>query len=159
MYIIDANVFMQAANSYYAFDIVPKFWTWLEVRLGEELFSVEPVKDEILAQNDQLSSWLQGLDDLEWVLSIDDEATQLQMPEITKHCVDYGYKTAGISKFLAGADPWVIARARRDNWTVVTQEVAQPESRKRVKIPDVCDNLGVENIMIFDMLRKLGFSA
>ncbi|WP_374213412.1 DUF4411 family protein [Psychromarinibacter sediminicola] len=32
-------------------------------------------------------------------------------------------------------------------------------SKKRVKIPDVCDDLGVRNMLVFDMLRKVGFSA
>lgn len=159
MYVVDANVFMQAANSYYAFDIVPKFWDWFEGRLGSDLFTVVPVKDEILTQSDDLADWLSKVDDPSWVLPVDDEATQLQMPVITKHCVDYGYRPAGISKFLSGADPWVIACAREKGWTVVTQEIAQPETRKRVKIPDVCDNLGVKNILVFDMLRQLGFAA
>lgn len=159
MHIIDANVFMQASNSYYAFDIVPRFWSWMESRLGNDIFTVAPVKDEILKQSDDLSEWFKSADDPSWVLPVDDEETQLQMPVITKHCVDYGYKSNGIAKFLSGADPWVIARARRDGWTVVTQEISQPETKKRVKIPDVCINVGVEQIIVFDLLRKLGFSA
>jgi len=159
VFIVDANVFMQAANSYYAFDIVPRFWTWMEGRLGHDLFTVVPVGAEILAQSDELSDWFKGVTNPNWVLAVDDQATQLQMPVIAKHCVDYGYKPAGIAKFLSGADPWVIAQAREKGWTVVTQEIAQPETRKRVKIPDVCDNLNVKNILVFDMLRKLSFSA
>lgn len=90
MFIVDANVFMQAANSYYAFDIVPRFWTWMEGRLGQDLFTVIPVGEEILAQNDKLSEWFKAATDPTWVLSVDDQATQLQMPFIAKHCVDYG---------------------------------------------------------------------
>ena len=112
-----------------------------------------------MKQDDALSDWLKANDDPSWVLPVDDEATQLEMPVITQHCVDYGYKTAGIAKFLAGADPWVIARAKRDGWTVVTQELPNPETKKRVKIPDVCNNVGVQQIIVFEMLRKLGFSA
>ena len=159
MFVLDANVFIQAANSYYAFDIVPKFWTWMEEHLGVELFTIAPVNDEISRQGDNLSKWIGGFNNPSWILPVDDEDTQLQMPKITKHCVDHGYKPAGINKFLDGADPWVIACALSHNWCVVTHEVSQPETRKRVKIPDVCDSLGVENIMLFDMLRKLGFSA
>ncbi|MDF0602685.1 DUF4411 family protein [Psychromarinibacter sp. C21-152] len=129
MYVIDANVFIQAANSYYAFDIVPKFWSWLESELGSRLFTITPVKDEILAQKDQLSEWFASVDDPGWVLPADEQPVQLQMPVITKHCFDKGYRPAGISKFLSGADPWVIACAREKGWTVVTQEIAQPEAR------------------------------
>ncbi|MEZ5721406.1 MAG: DUF4411 family protein [Paracoccaceae bacterium] len=159
MFVVDSNVFIQAANSYYAFDIVPKFWDWIEGRIGEELYTVVPVKEEILKQNDDLSEWFKSVDDPSWVLSVDDQPTQLQMPVITKHCVDYGYRPAGISKFLDGADPWVIACARERDWTVVTHEESNPETRKRVKIPDVCDNISVNNVRLFDVLRQLGFSA
>ena len=27
--LLDANVFIQAKNSYYSFDLVPALWTWL----------------------------------------------------------------------------------------------------------------------------------
>lgn len=30
MYLIDSNVLIEAKNRYYAFDIAPGFWTWLE---------------------------------------------------------------------------------------------------------------------------------
>jgi hypothetical protein len=29
MYLLDANVFIDAKNRYFAFDIVPAFWDWL----------------------------------------------------------------------------------------------------------------------------------
>lgn len=30
MYLLDANIFIQAKNRHYAFDVVPGFWRWLE---------------------------------------------------------------------------------------------------------------------------------
>ncbi len=30
MYLLDANVFIDAKNRYYGFDIVPAFWDWLQ---------------------------------------------------------------------------------------------------------------------------------
>ena len=159
MYLIDSNVFMQAANSYYAFDLVPAFWTWVEGKLGTDLFTIEPVKEEVLAQNDALATWFKSVDDPSWVLDVESDGIQLQMPVITQHCVDYGYKLNGISKFLSGADPWVIACAREMNWNVVTHEEPNPMTKKRVKIPDVCASLGVKHVTGFKMLRDLGFSA
>ena len=159
MYVVDSNVFMQAANTYYAFDLVPAFWDWLETRIGTDIFTITAVKEEILAQNDQLANWFASVDDPKWVLPVDDEHTQLQMPKITQHCVDYGYKLPGITKFLSGADPWVIACARAKGWIVVTHEESNPDTKKRVKIPDVCNNLDVQHMMAFEMLRILGFTA
>ncbi|MCQ3804422.1 MAG: DUF4411 family protein [bacterium] len=28
--LLDANVFIQAKHSYYSFDLVPAFWSWLQ---------------------------------------------------------------------------------------------------------------------------------
>ena len=30
MYVVDANVLIEAKNRYYAFDLAPGFWKWLE---------------------------------------------------------------------------------------------------------------------------------
>lgn len=30
MHLVDANVLIEAKNRYYAFDIAPGFWAWLE---------------------------------------------------------------------------------------------------------------------------------
>ena len=157
LYVIESNVFIQAANSYYAFDIAPKFWTWLESQLGETICTVTPVKTEILKQYDQLSTWFRSCDDIAWVLGVDDNGTQSHMPSISQHCFDNGYKESGIKKFLGCADPWVIAKALSINSTVVTHELSQPEAKKRVKIPDVCNHFGVEPITVFDLIRRLGF--
>ena len=39
--------------------------------------------------------------------------------------------------------------------TVVTNEQSAPESRKEVKLPDVCDQFGVRRDHTFTMLRSL----
>ena len=30
MYLLDTNVFIEAKNRYYSFDLAPGFWEWLE---------------------------------------------------------------------------------------------------------------------------------
>jgi hypothetical protein len=45
-YLLDANVFIQAKNQYYGFDIVPAFWAWLIAANGAgTVFSIEKVSD------------------------------------------------------------------------------------------------------------------
>lgn len=39
---------------------------------------------------------------------------------------------------------------------MVTHEQPSPDSRKRVKIPDACEAMGVEYIDIFSVLRRTG---
>lgn len=47
MYVVDANVLIEAKNRYYAFDLAPGFWEWLSrARAAGDVFSVEPVYDD-----------------------------------------------------------------------------------------------------------------
>lgn len=58
MYIIDTNVLIEAKNRYYAFDLAPGFWEWLDLHHHEgTLASIEQVKSEIIRGNDKLSEW------------------------------------------------------------------------------------------------------
>lgn len=64
------------------------------------------------------------------------------------------YPVASQNTFLAGADPLVIAFALRNNHIIVTHEKPEPKSAK-VKIPDVCDALGIEYQNTFAVLETL----
>ncbi|MDE2795692.1 MAG: DUF4411 family protein [Gemmatimonadota bacterium] len=57
--------------------------------------------------------------------------------------------------FATGADGWLVAYARVHGATVVTNEQSAPESRKEIKLPDVCDRFGVLRANTFAMLRAL----
>lgn len=53
MYLIDTNVLVEAKNRYYAFDIAPGFWAWLQqAHQQSHVCSIEPVRDELLIGND-----------------------------------------------------------------------------------------------------------
>jgi hypothetical protein len=54
------------------------------------------------------------------------------------------------------ADPWVIAHAINVNATVVTKEEKVTNiSTLKIKIPNVCDNMGVPWINDFQLIEKL----
>lgn len=58
MYLLDANVLIEAKNRYYAFDIAPGFWNWLRQAHQQALAcSIEAVRDELLAGKDDLAEW------------------------------------------------------------------------------------------------------
>ena len=59
------------------------------------------------------------------------------------------------AKFATGADGWLVAYARVHGATVVTNEQSAPESRREIKLPDVCDQFGVQRENTFAMLRAL----
>jgi hypothetical protein len=64
----------------------------------------------------------------------------------------YGART----EFLAKADYYFVAQAAAMGATVITTELSDPRSKKRVKIPDVCVALGVPYASPFTMLRNEG---
>ena len=67
-----------------------------------------------------------------------------------------GYKEHTIRDFMDSADPFLVGAAASVGAMVVTQETPAGNSRKKVKIPDACEHLGVLWEHTFDMMRSLG---
>ncbi|MGE5540269.1 MAG: DUF4411 family protein [Gemmatimonas sp.] len=152
-YLLDANVFIEAKNRYYAFDICPGFWDWMDHVVTGDVGTVTKVLDEIAEGTDELATWANGHKSGNLYLEISDTATQQRLSEITAAVQAGDYKPAAKAKFLAGADPWLIAKAKVLGATVVTHEVPAPLSKIRVPIPNICDAFGVAYANTFDTLR------
>ena len=57
-YVLDANVFIEAARRYYAFDLAPKFWESLVHHAANgQIQSIDRVKKELERGNDELATW------------------------------------------------------------------------------------------------------
>jgi hypothetical protein len=60
-YVLDANVFIEAARRYYAFDIAPAFWQALiNFASSGRVISIDRVKAELDRGNDELTEWVDG---------------------------------------------------------------------------------------------------
>lgn len=55
-YCLDANIFIQAKNLYYHFDICPGFWDWLDQQAGT-VISILPICEELELGDDRLKEW------------------------------------------------------------------------------------------------------
>ena len=66
------------------------------------------------------------------------------------------YKESEKSRFLSRADLWLIAAGKALNATIVTQEVLSGEGTRKVKIPDICQQVGVKYVNLYDMMRAVG---
>jgi 3-polyprenyl-4-hydroxybenzoate decarboxylase len=66
------------------------------------------------------------------------------------------YTDAAINDFAQVADSYLVATAAVKGMTVVTYEKPQPNAKKRVLIPDVCNAFGVPYCDLNDMLRGMG---
>jgi len=157
VYLLDANVFIEAKNFYYRFEIAPRFWEWLDEQQADgQLASVDPIGRELRRGNDELAEWVKERMGPAWFLPVDDEETQKAFVEIVNWVPSQSFKQPAIDKFLDCGDPWLIAKARVLNATVVTLEVYEPNTKKKVKIPNVCRAFDIPFVDTFDMLSRMG---
>ena len=156
VFLLDANVFIEAQNRYYAQDIVPAFWDWMDSVVGKEFGTVGPVRDELLVKDDPLGDWMRLRKDADWILGVDDEDTQQAFAKIAYELDRSAqYRRPAIEKFLSGADPWLIAKASVVGATIVTHEVLSPDAKARVPIPNLCTTRNVACTNTFETLRQL----
>lgn len=155
MYLVDANVLIEAKNRYYAFDIVPGFWDWLDRAHRSGLAcSIEAVRTELVSGNDQLADWAKT--NPAFFRPID-QATTRHFGPLTRWAHSRSYMQAALASFTGNdADYLLVAYATAHQHVVVSHERSQPMARRRVMIPDACTAMGVPSIDTFQMLRDTG---
>ena len=149
---LDTNVFVQAWNGYYAMDFFPDYWESFD-RYAQKgiIFSTEEVKREISTIDDELNNWLSSRG---YFFKPIDEKVQEYLEEVFKD--ERHHRLVDSVKGRSKADPWVIAHALAEHAIVVTKEESAPPNTSRIKIPNVCDDLGIEWINDYDLIRQLG---
>ena len=162
-YLLDTNVFIQAKNLYYGFDLCPGFWTWL-TRANQMglVYSIEMVLNELTqfgrvgehSEADELAQWAIA-QDKEFFLPPNSE-TPSALSDIANWAVSTDYAQAAKDEFLTVADQFLVAEGLARDFTIVTHEQSRPNSRKRIKIPDACiaQSPSIECITPFEMLRR-----
>lgn len=154
-YCLDANVLIEAKNGPYGFDIVPGFWEWLDRMASQnEICSVRAVYDEIVAGDDVLTSWAKQMRNSGFFIEPNAEV-QAELQNIANHVFN-NYEPQHAQPFLNSADPWVIAQAKVFQAFVDTREALAGPGTKRVKIPNICFQFGVEYMDTYAMLRREG---
>ena len=156
-YVLDANVFIEAARRYYAFDLGTKFWERLaDLAADAQVESIDRVKVELKKGKDELAKWA--------TTSFCDAFSSTDAEDVTDSYKEIMAWVWGQTRFFdgakadfaRGADGWLVAYARIKELTVVTHEQPHPESRNKVFIPDVCEAFSVRHVDTFAMLRELG---
>jgi hypothetical protein len=158
LYLLDANVLIDANRDYYPLSRVPEFWEWLAhySATGQVKLPVE-VYEEIRDGKDDLGIWAR--DNLvKRSLLLDEQADA----SLVSRVVDQGYAPDLTDDEVAkiGRDPFLIAYALADlgGRCVVTTERSRPsKQRANCKVPNVCDHFGVAWEDTFGFLRALDF--
>jgi hypothetical protein len=161
-YWLDADVLIQAKNTFYSFAIARQFWDFLEAqeKLGTVRSSVK-VYGEIMSYedgHDVLAQWCKARRAASDLFSIPDKTVQEMFAKVADHVASkYIERPAKVGEFLKGADGWIVAHAKCDQGMVVTHEVRRNVTAKIPKIPNVCHDFNVGCIALPAMLEKLKF--
>ncbi len=72
--------------------------------------------------------------------------------------MSHQYHKNAIDEFLEArlADLWLVSFALGKEITIVTYEKSEPNIKRKIKIPEVCNQFGVRYINTIEMLRELG---
>jgi hypothetical protein len=154
MYALDANVFIQAHRLHYAFDFHPGFWDWIDREHHEGMvIRIKAVLEELKAHDDELSRWASARGSLfadtddKMLASMSMLAEWVSGPELP-------YTQAAKQEFLGKADFYLVAFAHAHGYVVVTHEVSNEAGKRRVKIPEACNALGVPHLKPHELLRR-----
>ncbi|MFN3605484.1 MAG: DUF4411 family protein [Leptonema sp. (in: bacteria)] len=159
---MDSNVFIEASRRYYAFNFGTKFWDFL-VQMAENniLCSVDKVLKEIKEGNvnDPLRQWAENQFARYFLSTENNEVLRHYKEIVNKVDANVNYTDNAKMEFMEekNADAWVIAFAKYKNLTVVTHESYNPNSKKKVLIPNVCREFNIKYIDTFEMLKGLNF--
>lgn len=151
-YCLDANVLIQAWQKYYSPRICPGYWDLLN-QLGQQdrIFLPKLVFEEIIRTEDDLCNWLRASSIP--VRDITEPITQ-RLAQIYSANILH-QQLVDNTRQRSLADPWVIAHALHENACVVTKEERITAiNSNRIKIPNVCDNMGVRWINDFQFIEE-----
>ncbi len=162
LYLLDANVLIDANRDYYPVDRVPPFWDWLLEKAREGLVKVpQETFEEVVLPRPQgpepLVQWL-ILHQNDMLLNESVAVSLVRM--VTEQGYAPNLNDAEIHKI--GRDPFLIAHAlaNRLERRIVTTEHSKP-SRLRANrhLPDVADDFGVRWMDTFELIRVLDFKT
>lgn len=158
LYLLDANVLIDANRDYYPLERVPEFWDWLQqhAAAGELKVPLE-IYDEITAGSGDLVDWLKQREIKQNLVF--NEAPD---PDLVDQVVSTGYAPdlSDLELNEVGRDPFLIAYAlaKPDERWVITNEASKPKRQRANRhIPDVCKSLHVNCENTFYLIRMLDF--
>jgi hypothetical protein len=162
VYVLDSNFFIQAHRTYYPFDVTVGFWNKIKV-LAEsgQVISIDKVKDEIYENVDVLSAWCKDnlpadfFKDTSGVIATEYSTVVRWANSRSNH-----YMPQALNEFLDSkeADAFLVAFVLADlsDRVVVTDEESNVNMKRKIKIPEPCNALGVPFCNAMNMFRQLG---
>ena len=146
VYSFDASSLIEAYHSY-PFDRFPSLWEKLEALIKNDRLKMFELVFDDEVKDEEIKDWYKEKQLKPYIRVRIDQIDQNKAQALIPILVDP--KTGE-----SGGDPWVIALAQDlPNGIVVTQE--KPSRNKdKPKIPNVCNDLGIECVDLIGLFRK-----
>jgi predicted nucleic acid-binding protein len=151
-YSIDTSSLIEGFRNLYPYEVFPRLWNDYLPSLVErgELRATDEVRVELQRRDDELLQWLSAYaDDL--FVEIDEDTQREVLAILSDH-----RELVHVGRGRSGADPFVIALAKLNEATVVTEEGSG--SRKKPRIPDVCGALGIRCMKLIHLIQEQGWT-
>ena len=157
LFVPDANVFIAAHRSYYALNLCPGFWDCLIYHFNAgRILSIDRVRDELVGFGDALSDWVKDAPPGLFVPTLGEPVTDSYREVMRWVYANQQFTIQAKNEFSRGADGWLVAYARSHNVMLVTLETYHADARRRVPLPNVCEQFDVPRMNTFEMLSGLG---
>jgi len=167
VFLVDANTFISPYRGYYPFDLAPRFWDNLEEKIIDGSIAIlDKVLDELNAGGDDLSDWLSRINPCPKITHRNPDIIAVYS-DILAHIQTSGlYTQKALLEWSDNriADPWLVACAKVNAFTIVTFEASNANLNKQSpsshpKIPDICREFGVAYMNLFNMMRALSINV
>jgi uncharacterized protein DUF4411 len=150
-YSIDTSSLINGLRLHYPYESFPRLWNedLPSLVVSGDLRATEEVRIELDRQDDELVQWIEGYSN-ELFVEVDEEIQHQVRGILARHPA-----LIHAGRGRSGADPFVIALAKMNDCTVVTEE--RNGSAKHPKIPDVCGALDLRCIRLIELIREQGW--
>lgn len=146
IYLIDSSCLMTASQTTYPFDVAISFWNKISSLAKQHRFySIDKVQKEINENIDELSKWCKNTLPQDFFIMTDTNKVYIKYGELvnwaSKKVKNKEIKQTAFDKFTANdkADIFLISFALSNPlYTIVTEEISAPYSKKDIKLPDAC---------------------
>ena len=146
VYCIDTSSLIAAWQERYPIENFPSFWNKMDRLISDKrLIAPIEVLNEMKKRSDELHAWLKARPQMFREL---DDAIQIEAVRVLTEFP----RLVGERKLRTSADPFVVALARVENLSLVTDE--KPTGNpNRPNIPDVCLSLAMTSMSVLDLIR------
>jgi hypothetical protein len=158
LYLLDANVLIDAGRDYYPLEMVPEFWDWLSYHGSISSIKIPlEIYEEVCEGRDSLAEWLR-LPQIKTDIVLAEDVDS----DLVARVVSEGYATDLTDDEILkiGRDPFLIAHglsAPAERCVVTTEGSRPTRQRANRHLPDVCAGFAVSVCNTFELTRRLGF--